>query len=191
MRVSIECMKTAKNTKEGDKTMKTYKHFILIVVLVMAFSLAGMKASAFAIDSKLSRESLRGIAGIYVLVENFSPEEKRAGFSKKQVQTDVELKLRLVGIKVLNKEEHLEASGRPHLYVSVDTVSVSQNFFYYVLSIEIWQNVSLERNANFNSKAMTWSWDTMGHGKTEHIRTHLKDKIDVFINAYLSVNPKT
>jgi len=171
--------------------MKAYKRFILIMGLAMVFNLLGIKASTFAIDSKLSRESLRGIAGVYVLVEKFSPEEKRAGFSKKQVQTDVELKLRLAGIKVQNKEEHLEAPGMPHLYVSVDTVSVSQNFFYYVISIEIWQNVSLERNANFNYKAMTWSLDTMGHGKTEHIRTHLKDKIDVFINAYLSVNPKT
>lgn len=181
---------TANNAK-GRATMKVYKRFILIKALVMFFSLAGMRASVFAIDTKLSRESLRSITGIYVIVEKFTPEEKRAGFSEKQVQTDVELKLRLAGIKVLNKEEHLKTKGMPHLYVSVDTISVSQNFFYYVISIEIWQKVSLKRNATFNSNAMTWSWDTMGHGKTEHIRTHLKDKIDVFINAYLSVNPKT
>ena len=62
--------------------MKAYKRFILIMGLAMVFNLLGIKASTFAIDSKLSRESLRGIAGVYVLVEKFSPEEKRAGFSK-------------------------------------------------------------------------------------------------------------
>ena len=71
------------------------KRIILIAMLVMVFSLAGMRSSVLAVDDKDSRETLKGLNGIYVFVVDLNPDIKQAGLSESQIQNDVELKLRL------------------------------------------------------------------------------------------------
>ncbi len=43
--------------------------------------------------SQAQRESLRGLNGVYVLVEDLNDDAKRAGLGVAQIKTDVELKL--------------------------------------------------------------------------------------------------
>ena len=49
-----------------------------------------------------------------VLVEDMTDDAKRLGLNTVQIQTDVELKLRLAGIKVLTKEERYGTPGTPY-----------------------------------------------------------------------------
>jgi hypothetical protein len=44
---------------------------------------------------------------------------------------------------------------------------------------------------NYTFLAPTWEVGTIGFGDRKNIQTDIKDKVDQFINAYLSVNPKT
>ena len=80
------------------------RRIILVVALVMVFSLAGMSSSAFAGDDKLARETLKGINGVHVVVGVLNIDLEQVGLSKSQIRTDIELKLRLAGIKVFVKE---------------------------------------------------------------------------------------
>ena len=89
-------------------------------------------------------ESLRGLSGVNVLVENLSDSAKRAGLEKNSIQTDVELKLRLAGIKVLTDEEWLYAPGDPYLYVNL-TVVWAGGICAYGIDVELKQTALLDR----------------------------------------------
>jgi hypothetical protein len=75
---------------------------IVPALLIVASPLV-VPACAAATDSEA--ESLRGISGVYVLVENLSDEARRDGLNEQDIQTDVGLKLRLAGVKVLTEAE--------------------------------------------------------------------------------------
>lgn len=51
------------------------------------------------------KESLKGLKGVNVLVDNLKPDIEKDGLKTSSIQTDVELKLRMAGIKVLTFEE--------------------------------------------------------------------------------------
>ena len=51
-----------------------------------------------------------------VVIEVFDPDLRRAGFSESNFQTDVELKLRMAGIKVLTQEEGLRTPDKATFY---------------------------------------------------------------------------
>ena len=169
--------------------MKKYKPIIFIMGLVMVFSLAGMSSSAFSSDLKPDREALKNLKGVYVNVQDVHRDLKQAGLSKDQIRTDVELKLRLAGIKVLTLLEHYEGKGAPYLHIYLDSHKTEKGEFVYSLSFGIIQEVRLVRN-NTITDAITWSISGVGYNNIEGIRAHIKDRADKFINDYLSVNPK-
>jgi ABC-type maltose transport system permease subunit len=170
-------------------TMKKYKPIIFIMVLVMVFSLAGMSSSAFASDLKPDRESLKNLKGVYVNVQDVMRALEQEGLSKDQIRTDIELKLRAAGIKVLTHKEHHNEKGAPFLHVYLNTISTKQGAFIYSIFFGMLEEVSLVRN-NIIIDAITWSMSGMGYGYIEGIRAQINKRVDEFINAYLSVNPK-
>ena len=126
------------------------------------------------------------------MVEGFTDRAKRAGFDDRTFQTDVELKLRMAGIKVLSEEETLGTAGRPWLYVRVNSLHEKPDTMdAYSIIVGLAQSALLERDLSLGSfSTSTWSTDSVGHGGISDIRSGLKDAMDVFINAWLSVNPK-
>ncbi len=166
------------------------RRIILIVALVMVFSLAGMSSSAFAGDDKLARETLKGINGVHVVVGVFNIDLEQAGLSKSQIRTDIELKLRLAGIKVLTEEEWYKEKGAPHIYIVVTTLKQTSRLIAYHISFRFFQVAFMERNPSIKQFGSTWSIDLLAIGNIKDIRANTKDGVDRFINAYLSVNPK-
>ena len=147
-------------------------------------------ASARASDGAADRESLRGLTGVYVLVEKL-PDRLQTLVTDDQIQTDVELRLRKTGIRVLSEEEWLQASGHPTLYVNVNAVSVEGKYSYSV-NADLTQDVMLVRN-KATARGNTWSTDGVGQVAEGNLRSRVRevlgDTIDRFANAYLSVNP--
>lgn len=156
----------------------------IITVMVGLLILPGV---VWGFDTEASRETLRGIKGVWVAIEDINPEIERDGLTKKQIQTDVELKIRLAGLNVL---ERLKAPGRPWLYVGVNVFRTSLGPYVYVVDVELWQDVYIERNSK-RSVALTWSTNYFGiTSDLNPIRNEIKDRVDIFLNAWLSVNPK-
>ena len=164
--------------------MKKYKRSIFIMVLMLVLS-----TSVFAGDIKSDRETLKNLKGVHVHVQDLNQDIEQAGLSKNQIRTDVELKLRLAGIKVLTLLEHYEGKGAPYLHIYLDSHKTEKGGFVYSLSFGIIQEVRLVRN-NTITDAITWSISGVGYNNIEGIRAHIKDRADKFINDYLSVNPK-
>lgn len=165
------------------------------VVLLSVF-LAFLIFSSFVHSGdKDELDSLRGLKGIYVLIENLPPDiEEKGGLTKDQIRTDIELKLRLAGIKVIPKEDRFGIPGWPFLYVNIDARRNLPGLIIYSVSISLEQQVNLSRDPKIRINATTWSSESHGSageaGMVSWIRNSIKDHVDRFINDYLSVNPK-
>jgi hypothetical protein len=121
----------------------------------IALGLLCLVQAAMAGDSPYERETLRGLNGISVVVEELSSVSSSAGLSKDQLRTAVELKLRLAGVKVVTDAESISLPGAPHLYVQI--LSIGHNIIGYTVDVSFMQTVNL--------CAITESWQRrLRHG---------------------------
>ena len=65
------------------------------------------------------RETLRGLPGVCVVIEALGADIKKDGLTEEQLRTDVEVRLRRAGIRVLTLDEVKESSIKPSLLVEV------------------------------------------------------------------------
>jgi hypothetical protein len=138
------------------------------------------------------RESLKGLTGVGVMVENLGPDAEKDGLTMDQIQMDVELRLRMAGIKVLTQEQKLETPGMPFLYVHLNAQK-RQATYAFSIDISLFQWVNLGRDPQISVDASTWSIGvlvSLGADNVSQTRNVIKDYVDKFINAWLSVNPK-
>ena len=169
------------------KTMKNA--LLLATVALLLLAMSGRSAMAFNDES--TRATLKELSGVWVWVEDFSDDAKRAGFNQQTFQTDVELKLRLAGIQVLTQQESLATPGSPYLYLNVNALHDQHGeIAAYGTRLHLWQGVRLIREPSITAFASTWSVSGVGYGKLSNVRNAVKDRVDQFINAWLSVNPK-
>lgn len=141
-------------------------------------------------------QSLRGIKEFAVLIEDLKPEIEKEGLTRNIIQTDVELKLRLAGIKVITEEESFKVPGAPYLYVNVNVMKLKTIGYVFHINVEFRQSVNLLRKYRIEYGVPTWFRGVLGgtsyssNGAFQKIRGAVKDMVDEFINGYLSVNPK-
>ncbi len=163
-------------------------------VLVMLFLFTmGCVSDVSAQQPKYEIESLRGLKGVSVEIEKLSFNIEKDGLKREQIKTDVELKLRLAGIKVVTEEESINEPGQPYLFVNVNSNKSELGFYSFSITIELNQLVLLIRDLDTIFTACTWSTKTVGFAGVEkvgQIRDYIKDDVDLFINDYLFVNPK-
>lgn len=140
-------------------------------------------------DTNATRETLRGISGFPIVVEDL-PQASRNLVSEAQLTKDIEEKLKTAGIKVLSKEEGLKQPGSPYLYVNSDLYQLSDGFIVKIV-LEVRQQVNLARNPNSKAFGSTWSIGVFGGVREiQDMREALKGEVETFIKAYFSVNPK-
>ena len=144
-----------------------------------------------------SVESLRGIKSMSVRV---TLNNKHYGkiVNPDTLKTDIELKLRMAGIKI---EPFENASLFGSLICSIDLLkndslnkSLETEIVIHRADISFYQLISLERNHNIKGVSPTWVDTSFGiSGKEqfeEGLRKSIQESIDIFLNDYLSVNPK-
>lgn len=184
---------TQRSPAEVGTKGREVKEMTCLSRLAMFLLLAASAATAG--DDGFSRPSLKGLKGVYVLVESLQAEAERSGLNQTSIQTDVELKLRQAGITVLTEAEGHAAPGGPTLYINVNTQSSRSGSLYaFSIDVELKQDVLLDRDPSIRLPGVaTWSMGGVGivsRDSFREIRNDIKDDVDQFINAYLSVNPK-
>lgn len=148
-------------------------------------------------------DTLRGIEEFGIMINKIPDEFKRAGLTKEQIRTDIELKLRLAGIKVLPTVQIIptnwESEDRtlhvaPHLdvYIFGDKTEYLGGSYLFFVQISFKQMALIERDPNISLLLTSWEVrPVIGiHRDIDEIRQTVKDQVDKFLNAYLSVNPK-
>ncbi len=169
-------------------------HKLLVVMAAILLVFVSI-SPASAIDSKSNRATLRGLRGVSVLVEKLPPEVEKEGLVRNKLQTEAELKLKMAGIKVLTKEESLKAPGEPYLYINVNIniAKTESDIYPYSIDVLLIQKVSLVRDPGRTAYAVTWSTGGVGSIAKpilSQLQNNIEDILDVFVEAYLSENPK-
>jgi hypothetical protein len=172
------------------------KQFFITFLVLMSFLVVD---ECRVLGDELGKESLKGLTGVWVLIERFRDPNIReeGGLTTSQLQTDVELKLRKAAISVLTKEERLATKDAPCLYVRVNPVTIPEIPFYaYSIEVELKQTVLLIRNPSIEVVGCsTWARGMAGYaGKAlfvKTIREVVGDMVDQFINDFLALNPIT
>ena len=155
---------------------------VLGLVLVI-----GLEADAVLVGP-LAASTLDGLSGVMVVVEKFREDALKARLSERTLQTDVELNLRIAGIRVLSREEWEASPRMPFLQVLVVPFDAG-GVFIYATSIALYQTVLLPGIAESQIGA-TWSVVALGRGSNQDIRQAVGNQVDEFMNAWLSVNPR-
>jgi hypothetical protein len=155
-------------------------------------------APGLAEDSEVARQTLKGLPGVYVIVEELQPNllkyEKSVrdfDLNQSRIQKEIEAKLAAAGIRLLSREEWQKTPGRPVLYVNVNTHESEKYWFAYDIKLELRQVVILEANPAVKTLADTWSINITGItniGNLKLIGQDLGVLTGRFIQSYRSVN---
>jgi hypothetical protein len=144
---------------------------------------------------EFQRKSLRGLKNISVGPVHVPAELEQNGLlTSDEVHTDVELKLRLAGIQVVDlKDFNSSSSSASILNISVNVFSSSDGIWPISVNVGVMQPVLLERDRSILSYGETWGKFRLGRlekSKIRNVRETIKDMVDQFINSYLAANPK-
>ena len=166
-----------------------------VIWLVTMWAFITFVSPSFALNSEANRSTMKGLVGVRVLVEDFTPEVEKSGLAKDKLQTDIEQRLKSGGVKVLTQEQCLKTPGEPYLYVNINTAAGKMEGSPYLYSIDIAliQNVVLERDRKATTYAITWSTGGVGFIEKESLNQvgdTVLNIVDMFIGAYQSVNKK-
>ena len=94
---------------------------VLVAMLLLIVSmLPGSRA--YGQGSPATANTLKGLSGVQVLIEELNDAAKALGLDTAAIQTDVELKLHMAGLRVLSDEEEKSTPDRPWLYMNVNVV---------------------------------------------------------------------
>ena len=177
--------------KLGDSKKQPVVLIALVLVLVVPFP-----STALALNSEVNRETLRGLKGVKVLIEELSSDIEKAGLARNQIQEIAETKLRKAGIRVLTQEECYKTPGEPYLYININLNpgKAGEEKYAYSIDIGVIQNVALERDPKQKTYAVTWSTGGVGSIGREflsRLQESVEDLVSIFIGAFLSVNQET
>ncbi len=169
------------------------KRIVIFVGLVISLGL-WLCTEASAVDSELTRRTLRGLPGVSVIVEDLQPGFKECarkfGFGASQIEKDAVMAMEKSGIKVLGRETWLKTPGRPLLYININTHD-DRFRFVYDIRVELRQIVAMEANPQTKTLASTWSLDMTGTvdvEKPDGVRRNVGILVDRFVSAYQSAN---
>lgn len=163
----------------------------LLPIICMLIITGINKAAAF--DEPANRLILKGLKDFIVAVQ-CSDDTKKYGLSEYEIQSDIELKLRMAGIKVVRKQE-INDPDTAGLVAIVDVYDRPENNHVLAFNIHLGvaQHVSLLRNNSIQVMTDTWALGrlgTVGSDNIRMLRDNVKDLADQFINAYLAANSK-
>jgi hypothetical protein len=163
----------------------------LISMSLVAWLTLFISSSAFAANrGGEGRAILRGLEGVRVVVERLKPEIERDGLFGSTLQTDAELSLQMVGIKVLSEEEWLKPPGAPYLYLKVNAFQCARGYVYNI-------NLTLEEQVKIVRNGLKLSATTLkvGHqlgitSSLSDIREEARDLVQEFIKSWQEANRK-
>jgi len=141
-----------------------------------------------------SRESLRGISGIGVIVEEISPDASADGLSQDAIRTAAELILRSKGIRVLTNIDRTRLGSAPYLYININTLKEELGVYAYAVNVDLKQVVGLLSMKGAQAWGATWSASVVGAVGEANMRQIIADGVEPLVNDfardYLSVNPR-
>lgn len=144
-----------------------------------------------ALDSG-SRESLRGIFGLGLVIEEVSPDASTDGLSQEAIRATVEQALRAKGIRLLT--ERTRSGSAPYLYINVNTLKEELGLYAYTVTVDLKQLVGLLSMKSKKTWGTTWSASVLGMVRQENVNQIIADGVEPlvkdFVDDFLAANPR-
>jgi plasmid maintenance system killer protein len=185
------------------------------IFIVLFFILLFLGSFCQADDRARDRATLRGIQSIIVKVHPLSAEWhaelEKVGLSESVLESAIEHQLQKAGIQVLPEEASNQSAVEGFLNVRlqfVDHEPAKKAFlslddkeekiekvdtkkkYVYAIRLNLRQLVALKRDPSANAFSITWQAESVGLRRLALIKDDIKRQVDVFIEAYISENPK-
>lgn len=187
----------APKKREMDPYLNKCLTLFIWFLSLLLFTAQGFYAYASAVeDDNYTRSTLRGLDGVYVAVEPPGHAVEAQGFTAATLRTDMEVKLRAAGIKVLSKRQWTETEGAPVCYLVLNVVNdvalekvAGFTLYAYEVRVELNQDVILVRDRAAKALSPTWSSSYLGvTNSLPRIKAKVREMMDRFIDAYLDAN---
>ena len=170
--------------------MKNIGAIFGVVAILTVLCLATTSAQAARLD--LETRSLKGIVGVYVVVETPAPDLLADGLSDEALESMINERLLAAGINILNEEE-LSKPGGAIFYVSISSVKNKSGQYACNIHGEVIQAAALSRDPNMMTPATTWNSSKMGvvgSANVSRLNASVADITDEFIRDFLLMNAK-
>jgi len=138
--------------------------------------------------------SLTEIKSLYVFVQGVTDETKKVGLSAEQIQTEVEEKLKELGIKIVTEEEAEKPSDKPTLYVTINARKRERvAAFMFHVDVGVLQEVELVRDPMIQIMSIMWKKGRIGECHSRKLVKAMQEVVgylmDQFCEDYRKANP--
>lgn len=173
--------------------MKSKKYWISAVMSAVFAAVVWTAGASAELTNK--QWSLAGIDALYVFVQGLTEETQKSGLTTEQIQTEVEDKLKQLGVRVVSEEEGLGLAGSPVLYVNISAHKRTRTAaFVYHVDVGVLQRVTLVRDPIIRPMSITWNKGQLGHCPSSAFAKSLRETVgylmDRFQEDYRAANPK-
>ena len=146
------------------------------------------------IGHEIDQKCLVGLDGFAVYVATCQNAEA-LGLSSKKIKTEVELRLRHMGINIIvNKDDLRKHPRMPLLAVSVQVLQGPKHYAAFRYEIQLYQKTQLCNGTDDRYVVSTWRRSVFGSRHTDklpEVREGIKDHLDELINDYFAANPRS
>lgn len=164
-----------------------------------AACLLAITSRTAAQDVDVEAEWLRGLDGLYVIVQEPNDQEQEGGLTREALQTYLEMRLRQARIPVLSETEWEESERKPYLYLNIRALPVSGGWTYSI-GLEVKQLACIEgvmeteKEGRLALCSLLTTWDagalyTTPDNLADSVRRNLVEPMDQLVNDYLAVHP--
>ncbi len=169
-----------------------YTHTTLLHMKLFVFA-AALLLSPIVCAQAQNSPVLKDVGPIAVIIQDLDPDAVRDEFNVELIRTDIEVELRKAGIRVVDRAQLDDSSGRPYLFLVVSTLKGTLNTYTYSMELRFHQNASLTRNPDVTLSVSTWNRSVIGSERGNRLpllRDKIKEMLQPFINEYLAANPR-
>jgi hypothetical protein len=163
------------------------------VLMAMIMVLTCLHLNAAHAVAPYMRETLRGLPGVGLTIENIDSDSRADGLSIEKIRTIVEFILRSGGIRILPESEIAMMPASPYLYVNVNLLKQGLVYAFNV-DIQLTQQVSLVNLPQYTFFAATWDTSSVGMVGKDNLRdiiaNEIEPKVKAFVKDFLTVNPR-
>jgi hypothetical protein len=164
----------------------------IVTATLAGLWLCGAVASSSFAEADFQQETLRGLPGVWVVVEKLPPELEQTGLTQGQVQAEAEDRLRKAGIATLTQEECWRTPGMPWLYLTVALLKVSATTYAATVGAVLNQEILLTRNPQIKAFGATWDagvhLGAIGTDSLPTVRASVGSLVEKLIADYHAVN---
>ncbi|MCX6345024.1 MAG: hypothetical protein NT018_08105 [Armatimonadetes bacterium] len=160
------------------------------LIAIMIITLCAVTGAAWAARANIELNSLRGLGGVYLIVQAPSDEMAADGLSKDMIKAGVNKQFEKAGIKLLSDAKDLKDNDAIFL-IALSSVKSKTGAYACSVDAQLIQITSLARDPKVMVPATTWTNGVVAIVDKDSL-TKLREKItslvDEFIKDYQSVN---